>query len=471
MNTDYQNKTEELWNKILGKAELRVSRMEFKTCFENTFISNVFSDEIHITCNSKFVKDNLDKKYKMMLLGIIEEVTGDPLDYKTIVEKKVEEKKEMDTKKETSSKIDLFASEETIKEQQDSLIRTKQIQANLTPKYTFNNYIMGSNNNLAYAVAKAVAEKPGERYNPVFIYSNVGLGKTHLIQSIGNEIIQKKPGMRVIYTTGENFMNELIEAIQEGKGKMNKFRDKFRNADVFLIDDIQMIIGKDTTQEEFFHTYNALYMAGKQIVITSDRPPKEFKTLADRITSRFNSGMIVDIQEPDIEMRSAILRRRRDAMGDTVSNEIIDFIAETVNSNVRELEGAYMQIVALNMTAEKPLTTDEVARKLNKTIETAQNNAPINNNQILRAVCQHYSVTMADIKGKRRNKEVVVPRQIAMYLMKGITNTPFSAIGEILGGRDHTTIMHGVGKIEKEFVESSQLKQEIATIKQNISNF
>jgi len=332
---------------------------------------------------------------------------------------------------------------------------------------------LGKNNNLAYAIASAVSEKPGELYNPVFVYSKVGLGKTHLIQAVGNKIIETKPGMRVVYTTGEAFTNELIETIQSGKGKgkytANQFREKFRKADVLLIDDVQFIIGRESTQEEFFHTFNALYMAGKQIVITSDRPPKDFTSLEDRITSRFSSGIVADIQPPDVETRIAILRSKRDADNENIPDDVLNFIAEKVDSNIRELEGAYLQVITYAKATGTELTVENASKALGATVkEKVVKN--VNINEILKAVCIYYSVKMQDIKGKRRNKELVIPRQVAMYLMKEMTDMPFTSIGEFLGGRDHTTVMYGVDKIQEEIAETGKITQDVVNVKQIIFN-
>jgi chromosomal replication initiator protein len=289
------------------------------------------------------------------------------------------------------------------------------------------------------------------------------------MQAVGNQIVQRSPSFKVIYTTGEAFTNELIESIQGGKGKgrytSNEFRNKFRKADVFLIDDIQFIAGKEATQDEFFHTFNTLYMAQKQIVITSDRPPREFKNIAERITSRFNSGIIADIQPPDYETRVAILRAKRDKSQDQMSNEVIDIIAERVSSNIRELEGAYLRVLTIATATGNEVTPDTVLGILGQTIKEDRRR-PVSVNNILKAVCSYYSVKAVDIKGKRRTKEIVLPRQVAMYLIKQMTDTPYMTIGELLGGRDHTTIMHGVEKIEEDIKEMGKLRQDVINVKQ-----
>ncbi|MFH1899617.1 MAG: chromosomal replication initiator protein DnaA [Patescibacteria group bacterium] len=451
----------EFWRAVLGQIELELSPMIYKSLVSRTRVGKLTEKDIEIVCEDDFVRKSLEKRHSKLVENTIKNVAGKRLTVKISISKGKAEK----------TAEDLMGPLFSRQRSQETLVTEKRQKSNLSFKFTFGNFVIGKNNNLAYAIATAVAEKPGELYNPVFIYSKVGLGKTHLLQAIGNRIIETKPGMRVIYTTGEAYGNELIEAIQSGKGKghytTNQFRDKFRKADVFLIDDVQFIIGRQSTQEEFFHTFNTLYMAGKQIVITSDRPPKEFSDIADRISSRFSSGIIADIQMPDVEMRTAILRSKRDENKDFVPNEVIGFIAEKVDSNIRELEGAYLQVVTYAKANGLELTVDLAARALGQVIKDkpAKN---ININEILKAVCTYYSVKIQDIKGKRRNRELVIPRQVAMYLMKEITDMPLMTIGDFLGGRDHTTIMYGVDKIQSEIAETGKMTQDIVNVKQII---
>lgn len=463
MKTNVLENPKAFWRAVLGQIEMELSPMVYKSIVARTQVKKITPETIEILCEDDFVKKNLEKKYKELVEKAIKNLAGKNLKMKIQVSK---DKNGKEIKEELGP---LF----TAQKDQTVVLAEKRHKANLSPKFTFENFIIGKNNNLAYAIATAVSEKPGELYNPVFIYSKVGLGKTHLLQAIGNRIIGTKPGMRVVYTTGEAFMNELIEAIQGGRGKgpytSNQFRDKFRKADVFLIDDVQFIIGKEATQEEFFHTFNTLYMAGKQIVITSDRPPKDFSHIEERITSRFSSGIVADIQMPDIEMRAAILRAKRDENKDFVPNDVINLIAEKVDSNIRELEGAYLQVVTYSKANGLELTVDLAAKALGQTIrEKPQKN--INVNEILKAVCLYYSVKAQDIKGKRRNKELVIPRQVAMYLMKEITDMPFMTIGEFLGGRDHTTVMYGVDKIQGKVAETGKVTQDVVNVKQIIFN-
>lgn len=450
------------WKKVLVEIELNYDETTYNQIVASAVPVKIEETCIYLGCENNFIRNSLLKKIEAMRDGA-KRAHKKEYDVVVNVEKGIKTQETNSTTKETE--LPLFSQQNDLSEN----IKKKQHQSGVNPKYTFENYIMGDNNQLAFAVAKTVANQPGESYNPVFLYSGVGLGKTHLIQAIGNYIINKKPGTKVVYTTGEQFTNELIEAIQGGKNNYttNQFRNKFRKADVFLIDDIQFIIGKDKTQEEFFHTFNSLYMEEKQIVITSDRPPYEFGKLPDRITSRFQSGMIVDIQTPNFETRAAILRRKRDSNKDPINNEIIDFIAEKVDTNVRELEGAYMRVVLTARENRDNITLDTAKRAMNIKIEDKQNK-PVNMNQILKTVCNYYSVKTADVKGKKRTKELVIPRQIAMYLIKEITETPLMTIGDFLGGRDHTTVMYGTQKVENEIRTNSYMRAEIAKVKQMI---
>lgn len=464
MHNDAAEKHKEFWKAVLGEVELSMSSMVFKSLVARTFVENISEETISIICEDNFVKDNLEKRHYDLVSSAIKKVANKNLRMEVSVKKITKTKEQVPP---SGNLGPLFSPQKP----QEELLREKQIRSNLSPKFTFENYIMGKNNNLAFAIATAVADKPGELYNPVFIYSGVGLGKTHLIQAIGNQILKNKPGTKVIYTTGEAFTNELIEAIQIGKGKgkysTNEFRNKFRKADVFLIDDIQFVIGRETTQEEFFHTFNSLFMEQKQIVITSDRPPKDFVNIAERITSRFSSGIIADIQPPDFEMRTAILRNKRDLNRDALPNNVLDFIAEKITTNVRELEGAYLQVLTFAKATGAELTPETAARALGQSIREKQLKN-VNLNDILKAVCTYYSVKTADIKGHSRVKELVLPRQIIMYLMKELTGTPLMTIGEFLGGRDHTTIIHGIDKISKEVQKTAKLKQDIENVKQTI---
>lgn len=343
------------------------------------------------------------------------------------------------------------------------------ITANLNPKYTFDTFVVGANNNLAHAASLAVAESPGEIYNPLFIYGGVGLGKTHLMHSIGHFILKNNPAAKVLYVTSEKFTNELIDAIRNKNNfSPTEFREKYRNNDVLLIDDIQFIIGKESTQEEFFHTFNALYEAKKQIIISSDKPPKEIETLEERLRSRFEWGLTVDIQSPDYETRMAILRKKEEMEGYNIDNEVIKYIATNIKSNIRELEGALTKIVALSRLDNKEITV-ELAEEALKDIISPNDKREVTPELVIQVVADHYGITPLDISSQKRNKEIVYPRQIVMYLCRDMVGTPLQMIGKYLGGRDHTTIIHGIEKITAEINKNDTLNNTIEILKKKIS--
>lgn len=449
-----------LWTAVLAELQVILSETQYKTWVKNTRAENFTEKTLDIICETPFSKKQLEKKLHSLIQDSVNKIgKGDfTLNYKVgnIVE----------TKSNTELGP-LFTS--NTPETNQTINNSKSTKAGLAPNMTFDNYVTSSNNRLAFAIATAVADNPGKMYNPFFLYSGVGLGKTHLMHAIGNEIIKKNPDLKVIYTTGEAFTNELIEAIQSGSRggqySTNKFRNKFRSADVLLIDDVQFIAGKESTQEEFFHTFNSLHMAQKQIVIASDRPPKDFTNLEGRITSRFSSGIISDISAPDVDTRIAILRTKRDQGKHNVPNETLDFIAEKIDTNIRELEGAYLQVLTYARALGKEPNLEVAAEALGASIIREKSKRAVNLNDILKTVANYYSIKVTDIKGKRRTKDFVVPRQIAMYLMYEMTKTPYMSIGELMGGRDHTTIMYGVQKVEEEMMIEVKTRQDIQNIK------
>ncbi len=335
--------------------------------------------------------------------------------------------------------------------------------AMLNPRYTFDRFIVGKSNQLAHAASRAVAERPAMAYNPLFIYGGVGLGKTHLLHAIGHDAMKRFPGIKVLYISSEKFTNDMINAIRDQRNE--SFRNIYRSADILLIDDIQFIAGKESTQEEFFHTFNALHGANKQIVLSSDRPPKAILTLEERLRSRFEWGLIADIQPPDLENRIAILRAKAEAIATSVPTDVIDFIARKVQSNIRELEGALNRIVAYaNMTGTM-LTVDLAAAALND-IAVNSRRRPINHERIVETVASFFNLEPEDLKTGSRSREVLVPRQIAMYLMREETETPFIQISSYFGKRDHTTAMHSYEKIEGLVETDNQMRQEVLTIRQ-----
>lgn len=331
----------------------------------------------------------------------------------------------------------------------------------LNDKYTFDTFVVGSGNRFAHAASLAVAEAPAEAYNPLFIYGGVGLGKTHLMQAIGHYVLRQKPDTRLVYVTSETFTIELVSAIQTNRNA--QFRDKYRNVDVLLIDDIQFIAGRDSTQEEFFHTFNALHNARKQIIISSDRPPKEITRLEERLRSRFEWGLIADIQRPDMDTRCAILRRKAQAEGIRVEDDVLQVIAERVSSNIRELEGSLTRLVAYSSLTNREITM-ELAEEALREVFSVQAPRSISCEDVLSAVSQYYALSEDDLRGPRRTRAITVPRQMVMYLSRKLTNNSLPRIGEVLGGRDHSTVLHGCAKIEELSVDTHQVRTAIEDI-------
>ena len=341
--------------------------------------------------------------------------------------------------------------------------------ANLNSKYRFDTFVVGNNNKFAHSASLAVAESPGVAYNPLYLYGGAGLGKTHLMHSIGHFILERNPDAKIICVTSEEFTNEVIESIRSGNAAaMNKFREKYRTIDVLMIDDVQFIIGKESTQEEFFHTFNALHSAGKQIILTSDKPPKEMETLEERIRSRFEWGLMADIGTPDYETRMAILRKKIEADEMNLSDEILNYIATNIKSNIRELEGALNKLLAYS-NLEKTDITMEIAQKELQNIITPDKPKEITPQLIIEVVSEHFQISLDQMISKNRSKDIARPRQIAMYLCKNMTDTPLDSIGALLGGRDHSTIIHGVQKISDEYESDETTRSLIDTIKKKIN--
>ena len=342
-------------------------------------------------------------------------------------------------------------------------------KANLNPKYKFDTFIVGSNNKMAHSASLAVAESPGNIYNPLFIYGGAGLGKTHLMHSVGHFILERNPEKKIIYVTSEDFTNEVIDCIRSGEAvKMNKFRDKYRTVDVLLIDDVQFIIGKESTQEEFFHTFNTLRDAGKQIILTSDKPPKDMETLEERFRSRFEWGLIADIQPPDYETRMAILKKNAENYSKEIDDDVLKYIAENIKSNIRELEGAFNKIVAFSKLNKVDITLSHAEEAL-KDVIYPDKPKEITPSLIIDVVAEHFGINPEDITSKKRNSEFVQPRHIAMYLCRELTSTSLVNIGKIMGKRDHTTVMNGVNNISERIKTEPELRNRVDIIKNKIN--
>ena len=348
-------------------------------------------------------------------------------------------------------------------------IEERFMDAGLNPRYTFDTFVVGSNNKFAHAAALAVAESPGKYYNPLFVYGGVGLGKTHLMHSIAHFIIRDNPNMRVLYVTSEDFTNEVISAIRNGSpAVLTRFREKYRNIDVLLIDDIQFIIGKESTQEEFFHTFNTLHAAGKQIILSSDRPPKEFDVLEERIKSRFEWGLMADIQSPDFETRMAIVQKKLVLDGYYVDDKVLEYIASNIKSNIRELEGSLNKVIAKAKFYRRDADVALAEEALIDIISPGEKRT-ITPQYILDIVADHFGLSIEDLRGSKRSKNIAWPRQIAMYLIRQYTDSNFTDIGKLLGGRDHTTVIHGHDKIKDELQTDEELRSVIHLLKKKIN--
>ena len=453
------NIVEKNWEQILNKMKLEYcsSNISYNTWIAPLTVYEVTEDTVYILVKLRASLEHIEDKYRLPFRVCIGEVTGIEYEVAFVTEDEtvIREKKQSSVKKQKSNAI--FE------------------QANLNPKYTFDTFVVGSNNNFAHAASLAVAESPGEIYNPLFIYGGVGLGKTHLMHSIAHFILENDSSKKVLYVASETFTNELIDALKIGKNgnelAMTTFREKYRNNDVLLIDDIQFIIGKESTQEEFFHTFNHLHVSGKQIIISSDKPPKDIETLEARLRTRFEWGLIADISSPDYETRMAILRKKEELDGLEryhIPDEVMQYIANNIKSNIRELEGSLNKLIALANLENRAIDIPLAAEAL-KDIISPDRNRVVTPELIIDIVSDHFNIPVSELKGKKRNAEIVLPRQIIMYLCRKMTETPLKSIGIILGGRDHASISHGVDKIEAALKNDEALNNTVNIIKKKIN--
>lgn len=450
----------EIWQAVLAEFELKISKANFTTWFKNTGIASYSTGQVMICVPNTFTKSWLEKKYNSDIVKTIERVTNKPVKK---IEYKVENVKHIEEK-------ECAMTEEPIVSSRENPIYSQPIKAlgnkfGLNPKYVLSNFIVGKHNELAHAAAQAVVNRPGEAYNPLFIYGGVGLGKTHLIQAIGHALLEKNSTAKILYVSSEKFTNEFVISVKEGRGK--EFKDRYRNVDLLLIDDIQFIGGKEQTQEEFFHTFNELHQQGKQVVLTSDRPPKAIPALEDRLRSRFEWGMIADIAAPDLETRIAILGRHAQENNFPLAPELLQLIATTIQSNVRELEGAFNKVMAFHQL--KNLTPNkETIKSLLVSFEAQSMKKSLTPKELINLVAEFYDVGIDDLTGKSREKRLATPRQIIMYLLREELKMSYPAIGSELGGRDHTTAMHAHTKVGTDIDNDAKLKQEIKAIKERL---
>ncbi|WP_202081572.1 chromosomal replication initiator protein DnaA [Caldalkalibacillus salinus] len=446
----------ELWSQALGVIQKKVSKPSFDTWLKATSAHSLKGDQLVITAPNEFARDWLESRYLELISDTIYDITGSQLDVKFIIP----QNQQVDD-------LDLDLAFQKSKQLEQNQPQEDQHQSMLNPKYVFDSFVIGTGNRFAHAASLAVAEAPAKAYNPLFIYGGVGLGKTHLMHAIGHYIVEHNPSAKVVYLSSEKFTNEFINAIQNNKTV--EFRNKYRNVDILLIDDIQFLAGKEQTQVEFFHTFNSLHEDRKQIVISSDRPPKEIPTLEDRLRSRFEWGLITDITPPDLETRIAILRKKAKSEQLDIPNEVLVYIANQIDTNIRELEGALIRVVAYSSLVNQDMTADLAAEALKDIIPS---NKPtfITIQKIQQIVAEQYELKIEDFKAKKRTKAVAFPRQIAMYLSRELTDASLPKIGEEFGGRDHTTVIHAQDKIKKALQTDPNLEKTMQDLTDAIKN-
>lgn len=442
----------DLWNQTLEIMKEKVSKPSYETWLKATRASELYDDTIVVTAPNEFARDWLENRYSSLISDTLNDLTGSELDVKFII-----------PEAEHADDFAVPAAPNAKREKDDSSENVPKSMLN--DKYSFDTFVIGSGNRFAHAASLAVAEAPAKAYNPLFIYGGVGLGKTHLMHAIGHYVIDHNPNARVVYLSSEKFTNEFINSIRDNKTV--NFRNKYRNVDVLLIDDIQFLAGKEQTQEEFFHTFNALHEESKQIVISSDRPPKEIPTLEDRLRSRFEWGLITDITPPDLETRIAILRKKAKAEKLDIPNEVMLYIANQIDTNIRELEGALIRVVAYSSLINQDMNADLAAEALKDIIPNSKPKK-VTIDDIQRLVASQYSLQPQELKAKKRTKVIAFPRQIAMYLSREMTEFSLPKIGEEFGGRDHTTVIHAHEKISKLIHSDSDFQKQLKELMEQL---
>jgi len=454
---------DQIWSQVQEELRFQLAKRTYDMWLKNTSVVSADGNTFRIGVPSKLAKDWLEDRFSGLIQETLQAVTGSEVDIDFVISPSGHRPPLMAADGDFAvNGANGHGHENGVEGPADGPIVTP---SELNVRFKFSSFVVGHNSQFAHAAAKAVAEAPGDSYNPLFLYGGVGLGKTHLMHAIGHEVHDRFPRKRVVYLTSEQFTNEVISSI--ATARMGEFRNKYRTVDVLLIDDVQFLAGKDRTKEEFFHTFNALHEINKQIVISSDRPPKEIPTLEDRLRSRFEWGLIADIQSPDFETRLAILHSKLGINGSLVPEEVLSFIAHKVQRNIRELEGALTRVQAFAAVHQRPVDAEDAARLLADIIP-AGTRQPIKVERIQALVADYYNVTLEDMKSKRRDKHIVFPRQVAMFLVREETPSSLPAIGKAFGGRDHTTALHSIEKIANELKEDERLRYEVQAIKERL---
>ncbi|MHC6178269.1 chromosomal replication initiator protein DnaA [Clostridium sp. JNZ X4-2] len=442
----------EIWEKSLNIIKGEITEVSFNTWIKSITPVSIENDTFILSVPNDLTKGILSSKYTNLISNALKLITSKKYSIKFLVLSQSEEALTSDDKPKRYNK--------------KSVLINDEMSTMLNPKYTFDSFVIGNSNRFAHAASLAVAESPAKAYNPLFIYGGVGLGKTHLMHAIGHYVLDNDNKSKVTYVSSEKFTNELINSIKDDKNV--EFRNKYRNVDVLLIDDIQFIAGKERTQEEFFHTFNALYEANKQIILSSDRPPKEIPTLEDRLRSRFEWGLIADIQPPDFETRMAILKKKADVEKLNIPNEVMVYIATKIKSNIRELEGALIRIVAFSSLTNKEISIDLAIEAL-KDIISSKQSKQVTVDLIQDVVANYYNLKVSDFKSARRTRNVAFPRQIAMYLCRKLTDMSLPKIGEEFGGRDHTTVIHAYEKISSNLKQDESLQNAVSDLTKRLN--
>jgi chromosomal replication initiator protein len=437
----------ELWQKALEQLRDQLGNQNFETWIKPIRVRETTDDEISLEVPNKFFRDWLAEHFLKSIHESLSQLAQRSIKVSLSVNQNLQSGAPTKEKKPGREPP-----------------RAPRLN-NLIPRYTFENFVVGASNQFAHAASLAVANQPGEHYNPLFIYGGVGLGKTHLINAIGHRIIDKRPALKVVYLSSESFMNELIASLR--RDKMDEFKTRFRNVDALIVDDVQFIAGKERTQEEFFHTFNSLYESHKQIIITSDKFPKEIPELEDRLRNRFESGLLADIQPPDMETRVAILQKKAEVEGVPLPHEVAIFLATHIDSNVRELEGSLTRLGAFSSLTKATITIDLAKEVLQNTLRG--NSREVTIESIQKTICDYFNLKIGDLKAKRRTKNIAVPRQVAMYLSRKYTSTSFPAIGSKFGGRDHSTVIHAAKTIEKKIKDDPQMQSTIEKLEKNLN--
>ena len=447
----------QVWRAALGELQVSLSPANFETWLRDTYLVEVEDQRFRISVPNGFAKDWLESRYRPLISQTLARVVGYSVQVEFVV-----------TAAGEAQGLGSTVAAQAVRVEPTRMGAPEGSGGGATylnPRYTFSNFIVGSANRLAHAASLSVAERPGHAYNPLFLYGGVGLGKTHLMHAIGNAVVAKFPRKRVVYATSEKFTNEFITSIQQGR--IDEFRARYRRIDLLLIDDIQFIADKERTQEEFFHTFNTIHEDGKQIVLSSDRPPKAILTLEERLRSRFEWGLIADLTAPDLETRIAILRAKAEEQGTPITPDVMEFIARKVVSNIRELEGALNRIVAYASMGAMPVSI-ELAQAVLSNVLYNPKKRQVTPERIAQAVSEYYGVGMDQLRGQKREKSIVVPRQVAMFLMREETDVSLLRIGAELGGRDHSTVLHACGKINREMQVNDEMRREVAAVRELI---